>query len=208
MTFNILVCGVGGQGVMAFSRLLCTTGYLDEKVYDVVGSETRGVAQREGVVSATVRWITSPSVPRVSPKIPRGRTHLVLSLEEVETFRYAGLYNPSTVVLYDARRILPKTVEVGITVDYPQSDELSARLRGALEGAFRVPGARMSKEHFGDYRQAGIILFSSLYASGSPLTPPVDLSNFREAIRRQFANNPDPLRAVEVGLSFEWPGTR
>ncbi|MBY9006482.1 MAG: hypothetical protein KGD63_06965 [Candidatus Lokiarchaeota archaeon] len=44
--FNILIVGVGGQGVLLLGNILRQYGFISPLIKNVVGTETRGVSQR------------------------------------------------------------------------------------------------------------------------------------------------------------------
>jgi len=45
--YNILITGVGGQGVVLLGKILREYGMISPLIKNVVGTETRGVSQRE-----------------------------------------------------------------------------------------------------------------------------------------------------------------
>ena len=54
MTYNVLIVGVGGQGVLLASRVIGEAAMREGE--EVVMSEVHGMAQRGGSVSAVVRF--------------------------------------------------------------------------------------------------------------------------------------------------------
>ncbi len=91
-TVNIILCGLGGQGILFLSRVLAQ-GALD-KGFNIMGAETHGMAQRGGSVISHLRiGKTESSLVRA------GSAQFLLSLEENESYRNlpflsrgAGLY--------------------------------------------------------------------------------------------------------------------
>ena len=61
---NILIVGVGGQGVLLASEVLSTVAM--EAGYDAKKSEVHGMAQRGGVVSSHVRMGENVYSPLIS----------------------------------------------------------------------------------------------------------------------------------------------
>jgi len=51
--FNILIVGVGGQGILKLAKMICETSILEGK--NVLMSEIHGMAQRGGSVYSEVR---------------------------------------------------------------------------------------------------------------------------------------------------------
>lgn len=80
---NIVVAGLGGQGVLTCSDILATAAFLAG--LDVKKAEVHGMSQRGGSVACDVRFgprVLSPMVPEASADYL-----LVLSADQVEVFR-------------------------------------------------------------------------------------------------------------------------
>ncbi|MGQ9708585.1 MAG: indolepyruvate oxidoreductase subunit beta [bacterium] len=118
---NILVCGVGGQGILLFSKILAqlalTAGL------DVKKSEIHGMAQRGGSVTSHIRW--SKSVH--SPLIEEGTADIIVALEQLEALRYIHFLAPNGWLIYDPFRIEPLPVQIG-QVEKLADDFLSKRI--------------------------------------------------------------------------------
>ncbi len=67
-TFNILISGVGGQGVVLASYVLSQTALAEG--YDVKQSEVHGMAQRGGCVTGHLRFGERVLLARSSPRAP------------------------------------------------------------------------------------------------------------------------------------------
>jgi indolepyruvate ferredoxin oxidoreductase beta subunit len=101
-TINVLIVGVGGQGILLTSELLSEAAM--EAGYDVKKSEVHGMAQRGGVVSSHVRI----GERIYSPLIKEGETDVLLAFEAAEALRWVHfLKTDGTVVLNDLRLIPP-----------------------------------------------------------------------------------------------------
>ena len=99
--YNVIITGVGGQGNVMASRIL--GNMLSRQGLSVTIGETFGASQRGGSVMSHLR-ISSAST--WSPLIPRGRGHLVISLEPTEAMRVLVNYgNPNIKVLCNTRSI-------------------------------------------------------------------------------------------------------
>ena len=80
--YNVLIVGVGGQGIILASDVL---GKVAAKHgYDVKKNEIHGMAQRGGSVSSHVRFGKTVR----SPIIKIGEADILLSFEQIETLRY------------------------------------------------------------------------------------------------------------------------
>ena len=80
--FNILIGGVGGQGILLVSRILAAAA--KESGLKVISGETHGLAQRMGSISVHLRF----GAEVYGPLVPWGRADLILGLEPVETLRH------------------------------------------------------------------------------------------------------------------------
>lgn len=109
---NILVVGIGGQGVMTATEVLAEAAIA--KGHDVKKTEVAGMSQRGGVVSSHLRF-----GPRVlSPQIAPGTAHILLGFEAAEALRWAPYLRADGLVLANTARIVPPVVEAGI-FEYP-----------------------------------------------------------------------------------------
>ena len=127
MTYNVLIVGVGGQGVLLASRVIGEAAMREGE--EVVMSEVHGMAQRGGSVSAVVRF----GKGALSPLIPKAGADLILGFEPVETYRALPYARQGTVVVTDISRIVPMTVTGG-NEKYPEvQDLLSAIKRSGLK---------------------------------------------------------------------------
>ena len=88
--YNLIITGVGGQGNVISSRII--GNMLAAKGFFVTIGETFGASQRGGSVMSHVRISTRSTL---SPQIPQGKAHMVVSLEPVETLSVLNGYgNP------------------------------------------------------------------------------------------------------------------
>lgn len=109
---NILVVGIGGQGVMTAAEMLARTAL--NQGYDVKKTEVAGMAQRGGVVSSHVRF-----GPRIySPQIDAGEADLLIGFEAAEALRWLPWLRPTGVAMVNTLRIAPPVVSAGL-YDYP-----------------------------------------------------------------------------------------
>ncbi|RLB43401.1 MAG: indolepyruvate ferredoxin oxidoreductase [Deltaproteobacteria bacterium] len=80
-TTNIILCGLGGQGVLFMTRILAETAM--HRGQKVVGAETHGMAQRGGSVISHLRLGEAEG-----SLIRSGTAHYLLALDEHEAYRY------------------------------------------------------------------------------------------------------------------------
>lgn len=79
--FNIVIFGVGGQGVITLTRILSEAALAES--WDVKTSELHGLSQRGGAVSTHIRF----GAKVWSPLVRKGTADLVISLEAQEAIK-------------------------------------------------------------------------------------------------------------------------
>jgi len=148
---NVLISGVGGQGVILSSEILALAAMAAGR--DVKQGEFHGVAQRGGAVFSHVRF-----GERVhSPLAPRGQVDFLLALERLEALRYAHFVKPGGTVIVNDHRVEP----VRMGDDRPYPDEGNDFLR---EKGFNVVVVKATEKaiELGNYRAANVILLGTL----------------------------------------------
>ncbi len=111
--FNILIAGVGGQGVLLTSKIIAEAALLQG--LDVKQSEVHGMAQRGGSVLSQVRFGDKV----FSPIISEGEADLLIGFEPLETARYLHFLHNDGIVVYNTRPIGTIGVSIGKET-YPQ----------------------------------------------------------------------------------------
>ena len=91
MKQDVLLCGVGGQGILSIAYVLDNCA-LDSGLF-LKQPEVHGMAQRGGAVQAHVRVSDRPIH---SDLLPLGSADLLLSLEPLEALRYLDFLSPDT----------------------------------------------------------------------------------------------------------------
>jgi indolepyruvate ferredoxin oxidoreductase beta subunit len=121
-TTNILVVGIGGQGVMTASEILSEAAI--SQGYQVKKTEVAGMSQRGGVVSSHVRF--GPTV--LSPEIAPGEADILVGFEAAEAMRWSHyLRAENGVAMINRLRLAPPIVSFGL-FEYP--DDPVAAVRG------------------------------------------------------------------------------
>lgn len=100
---NILLCGVGGQGIVLTSKLLASTAMA--KGIPVMSAETIGMAQKGGSVFSFLRIGENLH----SPMFPRGTADLLIGFEPAETVRMLPYLKPDGRIIVNAHPIQPIT---------------------------------------------------------------------------------------------------
>ena len=151
---NVLMVGVGGQGVILSSDIIGEIGMHNE--YDVKKSDTLGMAQRGGSVVSHVRW-----GKRVfSPMAKKGDIDFLLGFEQLEAARWASYLKLDGVAIVADAVIVPVSV-IGSTIPYPSWDEIEKILAQYTSESYLIPATRISLE-LGNPRALNMVLLGSL----------------------------------------------
>ena len=122
-TLNVLMSGVGGQGVILASKILSDMAL--RSGFDIKQSEVHGMSQRGGSVVSHVRIGDKVH----SPLVPEGQCDILLAFEPLEGLRFAHWVRGDGVIIYSTDRINPSTVSAGLA-KYP--DDTGKRLEAYL----------------------------------------------------------------------------
>jgi len=198
--YDVLVAGIGGQGVITLGTLLKLAA-LAEGV-EVTGAERRGGAQREGPVTSNVRYRVLDAEERHDPRkavfsgaLLRGGAHLVLSLEPLEAVRALPYCNADTVVISDVTPRVPTAVRLG-SARYPCLESLWAMLREVTPRVYPVDFEGLSRRHFGDLRRLNVLALGVASALGNL---PVSADALLTVVRERLPGFDDNRRAFELG---------
>lgn len=104
-TYNIMFCGVGGQGLMLLSAILGKAAV--DSGMEVMTGEQHGLSQRSGSIYVHFR-VGKP----LSPLIPYGRADLIIAMEPNEALRYIEYLKDGGVVIMSSR-VMPPPGETG-----------------------------------------------------------------------------------------------
>jgi indolepyruvate ferredoxin oxidoreductase beta subunit len=171
MSTDVLVVGIGGQGVMtaaeAIARAALAAGF------DASKTEVAGMSQRGGVVCSHVRIGERVEATEIRP----GTAHLLIAFEAAEGLRWSHYLAPEGRALIDPWRAVPPVVSSGVH-KYP--DDPAAELRAAGRCLHEVE-ARAIAERLGDPRLANSVM---LGAAASSLPFPEHV--LREQVLRRF----------------------
>jgi indolepyruvate ferredoxin oxidoreductase beta subunit len=136
--YRIVVCGVGGQGVLLVSRILCEAAMRAD--VSVVSGEIRNMAQRGGAVQASVVLGGARS-----SVVPRGGADVVLALEPMEAARVSGYMSERTLVITNTHPVVPFTLSVQGR-PYPPIDGFLSSIDERCGALFAVDATRLAEE--------------------------------------------------------------
>ncbi|ADD68113.1 Pyruvate/ketoisovalerate oxidoreductase [Denitrovibrio acetiphilus DSM 12809] len=189
MKLDILMVGVGGQGTVLSSNIVCDVALANG--YDVKKSEIHGMAQRGGSVVTHIR--VGDEV--FAPTIPDGSADIIVSFEKMEFLRYMDYYNENTILVLNTQVIAPPSVADG-TADYPEAkiEETKTKFSKVYE-----TDAISKAMEIGNPKVAGMIVLGIL-AKGVPFK--------KEAWEQAIKDRVPPkttdlnLKAFDVGYNI------
>jgi len=149
---NLLLVGVGGQGILLASEILSETFMLAG--FDVKKSEIHGMSQRGGSVVSHVRYGREV----FSPIVPEGEGDILFGFELMETCRYLSLLKPGGTVVANDLRIPPPSVLMG-KENYPEG--LADRISSEFPDFLLVDGQKLAMEA-GNPRTANTALLGAV----------------------------------------------
>jgi indolepyruvate ferredoxin oxidoreductase beta subunit len=191
--YNVIITGVGGQGNVMASRVV--GNILSRKGYHVIIGETFGASQRGGSVMSHLR-ISADS--HWSPQIPKGRCHLVISLEPSEAIRVLMHYgNPRVIVLSNTRPVHAIGVIAG-EHSYPDMDQIQAWLE-ELTADFWMIAATESALDLGNPILSNIILVGAAAGLG---VLPLDRDDFEATITQTLSHDMLALNLKAYDLGY------
>lgn len=149
---NILLAGVGGQGILLASEVLSEAMMIAG--FDVKKNEIHGMSQRGGSVVSHVRW----GEKVYSSIIPEGEVDILFSFELLETTRYMPLLRKNGRVLVNNLKIAPPAVALG-KMEYPS--EIVSELKKQCSAVTVVDGLELALE-VGNAKAVNTVLLGAL----------------------------------------------
>ena len=153
---DILLTGVGGQGVIMASDILSSVALAAG--YDVKKTDSLGMAQRGGSVTSNVRLGDKVFSPLIAP----GCADFLLSYERLEAVRCSGILRPGAVAIVDTAEVLPLSVTVS-GYHYPTIEEVEKSLSGVAQRVYLLPAGEMATE-LGNPRASSVLCLGFLSA--------------------------------------------
>lgn len=151
-TTNVLIVGVGGQGVLLASEILCEVA--KALGLDAKKSEVHGMSQRGGVVTSHVRF----GKKIFSPLIPLGEADIILAFEIAEGLRWVHYLKPGGTLIASDQKLVPPITTTG-KVSYPENVE--GRIKARVPNTRIIPAYDIAKT-LGNVRLVNTVLLGVL----------------------------------------------
>ena len=190
--FNVLITGVGGQGVILMSELLGNAAVKDG--LKVRGSEVLGMAVRGGSVSSIIRIGSQV----YGPLTPLGKCDILVGMEPAEALRNIAYLSKSSSVILNTRRVVPFTVFLGES-QYPSLDIILEKLKQVANKVVTLNAAQIAEEA-GSLLTANIVMLGALSGSGQL---PIRVETIKEQIHVRFPAKVAPVNIKAFDLGYQ-----
>lgn len=191
MKTNILLAGVGGQGVITLGLIISQAAI--EQGENVIMSEIHGLAQRGGSVTVDVRIGDFHA-----PIIPDGDVDLTIGMEPLETKRALSRASTGTRVVMSTETLTP----VSLSIRHEEYPDLKG-LISSIADDFQVGAldAVSIARNYGSYKAANMALLGFALGTG---WLHLSLEAVRNQIARVFSKKALEinLRALDAGLEM------
>ena len=147
MKQDIILAGVGGQGILSIAYVIDNAALADGLFFKQ--AEVHGMAQRGGAVQSHMR-LSDGTI--WSDLIPKGGADMILSVEPLEALRYLDYLKPDGIVVTSSTpfRNIP---------DYPEVDKVLEAIRKAPRSVI-VDSEKLAKEA-GTVKAQNIVLLGA-----------------------------------------------
>jgi len=189
---NILITGVGGQGVILMSELLGRAAVADN--LRVRGSEILGMAVRGGSVTSAIR--IGDEV--YGPLIPTGKCHVLVGMEPSEALRNIAYLSKSSLVLVNKAVTIPFTVSIGES-SYPSLEEILGQLSKASGRIVQLDAVKTAQEA-GSRLATNVVMLGALFGTEQL---PVKIATIKETIKERFPAKLAPVNIKAFDLGYE-----
>lgn len=191
MICNMILCGVGGQGVLSLAAIIAKASLSAH--LNVRQSEVHGMSQRGGEVSSHLR-IGDEEI--VGDLVPSGTADLIISMEPMESLRYLNYLKPNGIVITASEPV--KNIS-----NYPDVNAVYAKI-AEIPGSICLEAESLA-EAAGSRRASNMVLIG---AASSFL--PLETDGLQNAIRETFASKGESivetnLKAFDAGRRFQNP---
>ena len=186
MKYDIILAGVGGQGVLSLAAIIAKGAMKDG--LQVRQSEVHGMSQRGGAVMSHLR-LSDSNIS--SDLVRKGTANLILGMEPMEVLRYSEFLAPDGVI------ITAKEPFINIP-NYPEIQGIYDKVN-SFKGSRLVESVALAKEA-GNARAVNMVVIG---AAASVL--PVKAESLKAAISELFAGKgadtvAKNLKAFDLGL--------
>lgn len=188
MIKNIILAGVGGQGILSIATVIGEAA-LNDNLY-LKQAEVHGMSQRGGDVQSNLRISTDPIH---SDLIQKGDADIIISLEPMEALRYVEYLKPNGWIVTSNKPFIN-------IPNYPNEEDLKKALK-AVGQVISIDVEALAKEAGAPVQAANMVLLGAAI----PMLG-IDHDKMLAGVRRVFARKGEAvvennINAVEKGYA-------
>jgi len=188
MKKDIILAGVGGQGILSIAATIGTTA-VNNGLY-LKQAEVHGMSQRGGDVHSNLR-ISDKEI--ASDLIPEGQADMIISVEPMESLRYLPMLAPNGWLITNT------TPHINIP-NYPETEEIMAEI-DKIPNHIRIDADNIAKD-IGSKRSANMVILGA----AAPFIG-MDYEDLKKAIAQIFNRKGQEvidfnLQALQAGFDF------
>ena len=194
--FNVMVAGVGGQGILLAARIIAVAA-MKHGLRVSVG-ETFGASRRGGPVLSHIRLSSFKTSAAANQQallngslIPLYQTDILVGLEPLESLRAAIYLNPTSRVLLN-EQVQPPVNVLASQDGVLTFNTIRQRFSNLVKQLHTVNALHLAQQA-GEIRASNIVMLGALAQLG--LTP-IPASTFKAAITEHFTN--DKIRSINL----------
>lgn len=178
MQSNILICGVGGQGIVLTSKLIAATAM--EHDIPVMSAETIGMAQKGGSVFSFLRL----GDDIYCPMFPEKTADIIIGFEPAEAVRMLPYLRDGGQVVVNTHPIMPVTATLSGS-DYT-GNEMLDYLQRNVKNVVLVDGNRAIEE-IGSPKVLNMVMLGAAVRNGVlPFSVDDIEGTMKKTVRPQF----------------------
>ena len=202
MSYNIFLCGVGGQGLVLLTSVLGSA--CAKSGIKAVTGEMYGLSQRSGSVFVHMRI----GEDAYSPLIPYGSADILLSLEAIEALRYVEFLKKNGVVLLNNRIVHPPIETSKLVsdkaVNYVTMEEIVANLQNWTPSIALINALELAKQAGNVLAENSVFLGCLSAITAFPVEEKAIIESITEAVPKKTIEQ--NLGAFELGKKTAYEG--
>jgi indolepyruvate ferredoxin oxidoreductase beta subunit len=189
MKKDIILAGVGGQGILTIATIIGTAALSED--LQLKQAEVHGMSQRGGDVQSHLR-LSSTMI--ASDLIPEGKADMIISVEPMESLRYVNMLNR------DSGWLVTSINPFNNIANYPDLEDVLGDI-WKLPNYVTIDANRIAKD-LGSIRAANIVVLGA----ASPYLD-IDYDSLEKAIHTVFGRKGEDmvklnLKALKAGRDY------
>ena len=192
-TYNIVLTGVGGTGVLTAARILGSAAV--KQGFRVRVGEVHGIAQRGGMIDVQVRI----GEDVFAPTFMEGQANLLIGFELAEALRHANKLSREGVAIINDYRITPTMVTLGHG-SYPAREKVIAAIKRFTKNMMIINAVNLAKEAGSAVTVGSVLLGAAVSVNGFPLKMETLKKTVEDLLSKRLLR--ENLKALDLGYNF------